>query len=204
MRLREAVRIEIRAAAIAASMLHSLSHDMIDEELVGWMSRGDPARAERGSYPKSHAWQAGWLAATIYSERAPRDRAAAPLAQNRVAGSRRRRAAEGTVKKLSDAQRRALRVIVDRYDRAVRDERARWGEESAQRIVANGVDVPGFGYRTLHALADRGLVTIKTHEGRGEELRKGAFGRLVGGTRKYHYTVFFAAPTDLGRAEALL
>lgn len=68
MRRREAVRIEMRAAAIAAQMLHELRHDMIVEELVGWMSRGDPARAERGSYPKAHAWQAGWLAALIWSQ----------------------------------------------------------------------------------------------------------------------------------------
>jgi len=66
MRLREAVRIEIRAAEIAAEMIHSLSHDMTLEELVGWMRRGDGR--ERGSYPKSHGWQAGWLAATIYGD----------------------------------------------------------------------------------------------------------------------------------------
>src|SRR5207244_5326909 len=59
MRLGEAVRIEVRAASIAAGMIHSLSHDMSDEELVGWMRRGDGS--ERGTYPKSHAWQAGWL-----------------------------------------------------------------------------------------------------------------------------------------------
>lgn len=65
MRLRDAVRIEVRAAAIAAQMIHELSHDMIVEELVGWMRCGD--NRERGSYPHSHAWQAGWLAAIIWS-----------------------------------------------------------------------------------------------------------------------------------------
>jgi hypothetical protein len=54
----------MRAAAIAAGMIHALSHDMTVEELVGWMRRGDGR--ERGSYPKSHAWQVGWLAATIF------------------------------------------------------------------------------------------------------------------------------------------
>lgn len=70
MRLRDAVRIEKRAAAIAAGMIHSLSHDMTVEELVGWMRRGDGA--ERGSYPKSPSWQAGWLAAIIWFHERPK------------------------------------------------------------------------------------------------------------------------------------
>jgi hypothetical protein len=77
-RLRDAVRIEIRAAAIAAGMLHDMSHDMIVEELVGWMRCGD--NRERGDYPKSSAWQAGWLAAFIFGDdpgRATRRRALA-------------------------------------------------------------------------------------------------------------------------------
>lgn len=65
MRRREAVRIEVRAAEIAAQMLHDLRHDMAIEELVWWMRCGD--NRERGSYPKSPAWQAGWLAAIIWS-----------------------------------------------------------------------------------------------------------------------------------------
>lgn len=76
MRIRDAVRIEARAAAIAAQMLHDLRHDMTVEELVGWMRCGD--NRERGSYPKSPAWQAGWLAAFIFGDdpgRAARRRA---------------------------------------------------------------------------------------------------------------------------------
>ncbi len=65
MRRREAARIEVRAATIAAHMLHEMRHDMTTEELVGWMRCGD--NRERGSYPKSPAWQAGWLAAIIWS-----------------------------------------------------------------------------------------------------------------------------------------
>jgi len=64
MRRREAVWIEVRAAEIAAQMVHELCHDMTIEEVVGWMRRGD--NRERGSYPKSPAWQAGWLAAIIW------------------------------------------------------------------------------------------------------------------------------------------
>lgn len=74
MTLREAVLIEVRAAQIAAQMIHELRHDMTVEELVGWMSCGDPRRAERGDYPKSPAWQAGWLAAIIWSHERGRGR----------------------------------------------------------------------------------------------------------------------------------
>lgn len=66
MRIRDAVRIETRAAAIAAQMLHEMRHDMTVEELVGWMRCGD--NRERGSYPKSHAWQTGWLASFIFGD----------------------------------------------------------------------------------------------------------------------------------------
>jgi hypothetical protein len=65
MRRREAVRIEVRAAEIASRMTHEMRHDMTTEELVGWMRCGD--NRERGSYPKSSAWQSGWLAAIIWS-----------------------------------------------------------------------------------------------------------------------------------------
>jgi hypothetical protein len=61
MRRREAVRIEVRAAEIAAQMICEMRHDMTIEEPVGWMRCGD--NRERGSYPESPAWQAGWLAA---------------------------------------------------------------------------------------------------------------------------------------------
>jgi hypothetical protein len=64
-RTRDAVRIEIRAAEIAAQMI-DLHHDMSIAELVGWTRCGD--NRERGSDPKSHSWQAGWLAAIIWSE----------------------------------------------------------------------------------------------------------------------------------------
>jgi hypothetical protein len=64
-RRRDAVRVEIRAATIASQMIHGQQrHDMTLKELAGWMRCGD--NRERGSYPKSLAWQAGWLAAIIW------------------------------------------------------------------------------------------------------------------------------------------
>jgi hypothetical protein len=82
MRRRDAVRIEVRAAEIAAAMLHDMSHDMIVEELVGWMRCGD--NRERGSCPKSFAWQTGWLAATIFGHE-NQDRRELRLAQRQGA-----------------------------------------------------------------------------------------------------------------------
>jgi len=101
--------------------------------------------------------------------------------------------------KLSSTQSAVLRTIVDRYDRAVQSERSRWGEESAQFVASKGVEVSGIRHQTLHALENLGLIRLKYGQARGEQLRKGAFGRLIGGTRKWTDTTFFAAPTPLGR-----
>lgn len=72
MRRRDILRIEVRAAEIAATMLAGAildglpRHAMVGEELVGFIRCGD--NRERGTYPKSAAWQAGWLAAIIFGE----------------------------------------------------------------------------------------------------------------------------------------
>lgn len=104
--------------------------------------------------------------------------------------------------KLSAAQEGALRAVVDRYDRMVQSERSRWGEESASIVAGKGVEIADVDYRTLHALENRGLVRLRYGEAGGESLRRGAFGRWIGGTRKYTDTIFFATPTDLGRKVA--
>ncbi len=103
---------------------------------------------------------------------------------------------------LSTAQRAALRAIIDRYDRAVQGERSRWGDEAASFVTAKGVEISDVGYRTLHALKDRGLIDLQYRTARGESLRRGAYGRWIGGTRKYEGTIFFAVPTPLGREVA--
>lgn len=104
-----------------------------------------------------------------------------------------------TNKPLSPVQRAALSSIIDRYDRAVQKERARWGDESASFVAAKGIEIADIGYRTLHALENRGLLDLKYEKTRGERLRRGAFGRWIGGTRKSEATSFFAIPTPLGR-----
>jgi hypothetical protein len=84
--------------------------------------------------------------------------------------------------RLTPVQRTVLISIVDRFDRTVH-ERARW---------AGSVEVSEFDRRTLHALANRGLVKISARESSSEDLR----------TRTRLQVILFAAPTDLGRAEA--
>ena len=101
--------------------------------------------------------------------------------------------------KLSATQRDTLRTVVERYDRAVQGERARWGDESASFVANKGVEISGVDYRTLHTLENQGLIHLKYGKALGESLRKGAFGRRIGGTRKWTDTIFFAAPTQLGR-----
>jgi hypothetical protein len=85
--------------------------------------------------------------------------------------------------RLTPVQRTALISIVDRFDRTVHDARARW---------AGGVEVSEFDRRTLYALANRGLVKIGARECGSDEPRM----------RKRLQVILFAAPTDLGRAEA--
>lgn len=104
-------------------------------------------------------------------------------------------------KALSAIQHAALRTIIDRYDRAVREERSRWGDESASFVAAKGVEISGI-HRTLHALKTRGWIQLQYGEARGERLRRGAFGRRIGGTHKYSDTIFFVAPTSSGRETA--
>ena len=99
-------------------------------------------------------------------------------------------------------QHETLRTIVGRYDRAVQGERTRWGDESARYVADKGVEISGVDHRTLHALENRGLIRLRYGKARGESLRRGAFGRWTGGSRRYEDTIFFAIPTDLGREVA--
>lgn len=62
---REALRIEVRAAEIAAAMIYNLTNIMTGRELGGWARAGD--KRERGG-ENNWEWQAGWLAAQIWYE----------------------------------------------------------------------------------------------------------------------------------------
>jgi hypothetical protein len=96
----------------------------------------------------------------------------------------------------------ALRRIVAEYDVAAQQERQRWGERSAASLAAKGIDVAGLSrdYRTVHALVDRGALTM-TAEPRtfGETLRKGSWGHRLGGTKQHRYVQIVVVPTERGR-----
>jgi hypothetical protein len=96
----------------------------------------------------------------------------------------------------------ALRAIVALYQAAVEKEREHWGEASAERRAAKGVDpvlVVKSYHRTLHALAALGLITDQAHpKVFGERLRKGHWGHRLGGTRTDRYVQHIVRPTPLG------
>jgi hypothetical protein len=104
---------------------------------------------------------------------------------------------------LSFTQEAAIRAIVEAYDTAIAGERARWGEASAASVAAHGID-PALivkSYRTLHALEDRGMITRKSQTRVfGERLRKGAWGRRLGGTVTDRYSQHMVVPTPIARA----
>jgi hypothetical protein len=105
------------------------------------------------------------------------------------------------MRRLTAVQRAALRAIVAEYDRAVAFERVRWGDKSADVVAARGICADSIALQsTVMALESRGLVQIRRHDVRGEKLRKGAFGKFLGGTKTWTETSFSAAPTDTGRA----
>ena len=86
--------------------------------------------------------------------------------------------------------RRALKTIIDRYDRTMKHE-----------VRSQGLAVFDIDYRTLHALAKRGMITIKTEVDEESERRRGPFGHHVGGTKRWTSVTQFVTPTGLGRAE---
>lgn len=96
----------------------------------------------------------------------------------------------------------ALGKIIDQYDQDVAFQHKRWGEASAARLAEEGID-PALicNYRTIHALADCKLIEITSMTPKYQErLRKGSFGKRLGGTVKDHYIQFIVKPTDAGRA----
>ena len=87
--------------------------------------------------------------------------------------------------RLSAVQRTALITIISSYDRAVRDELARWGGLGEQGAAARGVETPRSTTARSTRSQIRGFVHVTTATGSGEELRRGAFGRWIGGTKKH-------------------
>lgn len=95
---------------------------------------------------------------------------------------------------LSSAMRAALAKVVRAYD-------AELAHSDAAKLAASGLFVAGLRDRTMDALVSRGMVEIaSTYEVHGEEFRRGAFGRWIGGTTRWTEIARRYRPTDAGRA----
>ncbi len=98
---------------------------------------------------------------------------------------------------LSPTMLDALRVIVAEYDAAVLNEKTRWGGELKGGVTAHD---GRNGYRTVHALIDRGMLTFETARTEAEWLRKGSWGKRLGGTHRRVLVTLIVKPTDAARA----
>ncbi len=98
---------------------------------------------------------------------------------------------------LSATQTAALAEIIARWDDMSAKELARWGKT----FVPGGSFIDAVQYRnaTLHVLREKGMITIRTAVHTAERLRRGAYGKWIGGTRLYSETALNVCPTDAGR-----
>lgn len=107
---------------------------------------------------------------------------------------------------ITPAQAEALARVVAEFDRANASNIARWGEPLRGLVaVVTGAHAgtPGWvarDVRTLHALRDAGLIDLTATVERGEALRRGSYGRWIGGTSRRTWVAFAARPTPAGRA----
>ena len=114
-----------------------------------------------------------------------------------------------SVKKPSAEQERALRAIVVAFDDANTKNVARWGNHIKDINVEDVVYHDNKGNRvgakrrhinrkTLFALEALGLITVKTEVKERSSLRRGAYGKWLGGTTTHTYANYSVAPTELG------
>lgn len=96
---------------------------------------------------------------------------------------------------MTDKQKEALIKIVQRYRLAVNAEQERWGIESAKNIAARGIIVSDIHRRILDALHEQGFLELAISSGTSSSLRRGAYGRWIGGTKSTTYTTQFWKPT---------
>ena len=104
-------------------------------------------------------------------------------------------------KTLSPTQTQALRTLITHYRQGLATEAALWGQASADSMATKGLDVAGWGFKTStwHALANAGMVTFTARTLTHESLRRGPYGKWIGGTVSHSDTTLIVRPT----AEAL-
>lgn len=101
---------------------------------------------------------------------------------------------------MTPVQRAALASIIRSWDIASDNNRRRWGHP-----LSGGIDVVigrGDGridIRSLVALEDAGLIAVERALHEAERLRRGSYGRWIGGTVRTPYTSMLVKPTAAGR-----
>lgn len=101
---------------------------------------------------------------------------------------------------MTPVQRTALATIVRSWDVASANNVRRWGHP-----LAHGIDVVvgrGEGrvdIRSLVALETAGYVAVERFAAHTESLRRGSYGRWIGGSVRREYTTMLVKPTAAGR-----
>lgn len=101
---------------------------------------------------------------------------------------------------MTPVQRAALAAITASWDLASANNLRRWGHPLAHGIdVAIGRGEGRLDIRTLVALEDAGLVVVERYTQHAESLRRGSYGRWIGGSVRRDYTTMLVKPTAAGR-----
>lgn len=106
--------------------------------------------------------------------------------------------------KLTAAQRSALADIVNAWDTANEHQIARWGAplRGGVTLIAGRSTLNHsltFDIRTIRALEDAGLIAVERYDVHSESLRRGSYGRWIGGSTRRVQTGMNAKPTAAGR-----
>ena len=97
--------------------------------------------------------------------------------------------------KMTLVQQNALVAINSKYDEMDASERKNWG-----KAFTGWLDVTGdFDVRTVHKLHDLGLIEFQGVTNVHSIMRRGSFGRWLGGTRNVLSTQILVKPTVEGR-----
>ena len=102
--------------------------------------------------------------------------------------------------RMSKAQREWLGIVIAEYDATILREFRNWGVESTLQLAEKGILMTGLPFRTRDALIDAGLLEVgKRGSNEHQELRRGSFGRWIGGSRTRVEGWVTLRPTATGR-----
>ena len=110
---------------------------------------------------------------------------------------------------LSPTQHTKLSSLVEAFDAAIERERVLWGPSSAEQMRAKGIGLADVNaglereipLRDVHALAEQGFVRVATARTSASDLRRGSFGRWLGGSVAREFVTARVTPTEEGRRQ---